>query len=135
MDTVVTSSINAAIAQANQTYRHSLRSGISDALQEQIRAGFMEMMQLINEMLKPQVHSSEQEKAVAMPPVVVVEDLESDHQCDANVLSTVPPALNEHGHGRHNRHAHDHRVEELRGKQQDEWLAGVGDRSFCWDPG
>ncbi|KAM8707540.1 hypothetical protein ACLKA7_005083 [Drosophila subpalustris] len=135
MDTVVTSSINAAIAQANQTYRHSLRSGISDALQEQIRAGFMEMMQLINEVLKPQVYSSEQEKAVDMPPIVVVENMESDHQCDANVSSTDPPALNEPGCGRHDRHVDDHIVEKLREKQLAEWIAGVGDRSFCFEPG
>ncbi|KAL7735114.1 hypothetical protein ACLKA6_001979 [Drosophila palustris] len=102
MDTVVTSSINAAIAQANQTFRHSLRSGISDALQEQIRAGFMEMMQLINEVLKPQEHSLKHENAVAMPPVVAVQSLEGDHQCDANVSSTDPQALSEHGRGRHN---------------------------------
>ncbi|KAL7725252.1 hypothetical protein ACLKA6_015889 [Drosophila palustris] len=92
----------------------------------------MEMMQLINEVLKPQEHSLKHENAVAMPPVVAVQSLESDHQCDANVSPTDPQALNEHGRGRHNRHVNDQRVKELRKKQLAEWPSS---RSISRIPG
>ncbi|KAL7724303.1 hypothetical protein ACLKA6_006052 [Drosophila palustris] len=137
VDAVVTSAINVAIAQANQTYRHSLRSGISDALQDEIRAGFLDMMKLVNEMLKSQEFGS----AVRMPPELVLPNLESaeQEQPDAAYLShtrrLVTDPLIGRGREKHKFLEDDCLETELWGKQQEEWLAGAPDQSFCFEPG
>ncbi|KAM8711651.1 hypothetical protein ACLKA7_012202 [Drosophila subpalustris] len=141
MDSVVTSSINAAVSQAHETYRYSLRSGISDALHEEIRTGFLEMMQLINEVIKPTEHSAELERVMATPPELVVLSQESEEQNhpDADFLSsrrrlvTDPPA--KHLVGTRDLHLQERRELAVWKRQPDEWFTGVRDQTFCWDPG
>ncbi|XP_062139335.1 uncharacterized protein LOC133847991 [Drosophila sulfurigaster albostrigata] len=54
MDSVIKSTVNAAIAQAHETYRRSLVEGIAATIRDEIRAGFMEMMRLMQETIGPQ---------------------------------------------------------------------------------
>jgi len=44
--------MNAALAQAAQTYRASQELGVSQALREEIKNGFMDMMKLLNDVLR-----------------------------------------------------------------------------------
>jgi len=52
-DTAVESAMNAAPAQAARTYRASQELGVSQALREEIRNGFMDMMKLLNDVIRP----------------------------------------------------------------------------------
>ncbi|KAH8393287.1 hypothetical protein KR215_002363, partial [Drosophila sulfurigaster] len=57
-DSVLKSTVNAALAQAHETYRSSLQEGIAASLRDEIRAGFMEMMRLVQETIRPQSDGS-----------------------------------------------------------------------------
>jgi len=52
-DTAEESAMNAALAQAAQTYRASKELGVSQALGEEIKDTFMDMMKLLNDVLRP----------------------------------------------------------------------------------
>jgi len=52
-DTAAESAMNAALAQAAQTYRASQELGVSQALREEIKNGFIDMMKLLNDVLRP----------------------------------------------------------------------------------
>jgi len=52
-DTAAESAMNAALAQAAQTYRASQEVGVSQALREEISSGFIDMMKLLNDVLRP----------------------------------------------------------------------------------
>jgi len=52
-DTAAESALNAALAQAAQTYRASQEVEVSQALREEIRNGFIDMMKLLNDVLRP----------------------------------------------------------------------------------
>jgi len=52
-DTAAESAMNAALAQAAQTYRASQEVGVSQALRDEIRNGFIDMMKLLNDVLRP----------------------------------------------------------------------------------
>lgn len=45
--------LKATLAQPERTYRASQKSGVGTLLREEIRNGFLEMMRLLNEVLKP----------------------------------------------------------------------------------
>jgi len=45
--------MNAALAQAAQTYRATQELGVSHALREEIKNGFMDMVKLLNDVLRP----------------------------------------------------------------------------------
>ncbi|KAL7726197.1 hypothetical protein ACLKA6_001602 [Drosophila palustris] len=53
IDTAIKSAINVALAQAHETYRTSQQAGIGDALRDDIRNGFLDMMKLLNDLYRP----------------------------------------------------------------------------------
>lgn len=54
VDSVLSSAVNVAIAQANETYRRSLQEGVTASIRDEIRTGFLEMMKLMQEVIRPQ---------------------------------------------------------------------------------
>nr|XP_032290091.1 uncharacterized protein LOC116650490 [Drosophila virilis] len=67
-DSVLKSAANAAIAQAHQTYLHALPSGISESIREEMRAGFMEMMKGIIDVLRPPGSQTAETNTAPKPP-------------------------------------------------------------------
>ncbi|KAL7725107.1 hypothetical protein ACLKA6_018816 [Drosophila palustris] len=53
IDTAIKSAINVALAQAHETYRTSQQAGIGNALRDEIRNGFLDMMKLLNDLYRP----------------------------------------------------------------------------------
>jgi len=73
-DTAAESAINAALALAAQTYRAFQELGVSQALREEIKNGFMDMMKLLNAVLKPaeSIHQALQEGASRQASMVAI---------------------------------------------------------------
>ncbi|XP_051864234.1 uncharacterized protein LOC127566251 [Drosophila albomicans] len=57
-DSVIRSTVSAAIAKAHATYRSSLQEGISASIRDEIRAGFLEFIKLMQETTRPQSDGS-----------------------------------------------------------------------------
>uniref|UniRef100_A0A6P4ETW0 Uncharacterized protein LOC108044125 n=1 Tax=Drosophila rhopaloa TaxID=1041015 RepID=A0A6P4ETW0_DRORH len=53
LDNAAKSAVNVALAQAAETHRKAQESGVSQSLRDEIRGGFLEMMKLMNEVLRP----------------------------------------------------------------------------------
>ncbi|KAH8241904.1 hypothetical protein KR038_004194, partial [Drosophila bunnanda] len=61
VDSTAKSAVNLALAQAAETYRKSQEAGISQSLRDEMRAGFLKKMQLINEVLRPSTKPQHQQ--------------------------------------------------------------------------
>ncbi|KAM8702073.1 hypothetical protein ACLKA7_001873 [Drosophila subpalustris] len=68
MDSALKSAINVAVAQAHETYRTSQQAGIGNALRDEIRNGFLDMMKLLNDLYWPQAGGSRSEASATMRP-------------------------------------------------------------------
>jgi len=62
-DTAAESAMNAALAQAVETHRASQELGVCQALREEIKNGFMDMMKLLNGDLRPRANRSRSRRA------------------------------------------------------------------------
>ncbi|KAM8703983.1 hypothetical protein ACLKA7_008585 [Drosophila subpalustris] len=67
-DTAIKSAVNVALAQAHETYRTSQQAGIGNALRDEIRNGFLDMMKLLNDLYRPPVSGSRSEASAATRP-------------------------------------------------------------------
>lgn len=123
------STVNLAITQANQTYSHSLRSGIGDALHEQIRedlktkkgSGVNVLTSRASELVtpKPEGHEArvvkDSSKVLRASPV-------SPPSYWYKLVHWAKFLVEDHG-------------ESLFRLRVVEWLVEVRDQSYCWKPG
>ncbi|KAL7725668.1 hypothetical protein ACLKA6_004534 [Drosophila palustris] len=68
IDSALKSAINVAVAQAHETYRTSQQAGIGNALRDEIRNGFIDMMKLLNDLYRPQAGGSRSEASAVTRP-------------------------------------------------------------------